>query len=199
MPTLVFWQALHVFIKECYYICSKGIEWGIVKKGGSSVSSTTSDMVVDALLAQYERNPRFLLQVLLDVQDRFRYVPTSAMRSIAEYFDIPESRVFAVATFYKALSLTPKGEKIIKVCQGTACHLRGGKQILKTISENLGISAGETTEDGIFTLETVNCLGCCAMAPVMTIGDKVYGKLNVNDVENILEAERKDALFLKAK
>jgi NADH-quinone oxidoreductase subunit E len=161
--------------------------------------SATSKETIEDLLYRYEKNPRFLLQLLLDVQERFRYVPTEAMRSIARYFDIPESRVFAVATFYKVLSLVPKGEKIIKVCQGTACHLRGGKQVLSAIGEKLGIAAGETTEDGIFTLETVNCLGCCAMAPVMMVGDKVYGKLTVDDVSRILEAEKEDAILSKTR
>ena len=179
---------------------SKGIvigDWR--KKGEFSVSSATSDVAISDILCRYERNPRFLLQVLLDIQEKFRYLPVDAMRSVAEHFEIPESRVFAVATFYKALSLVPKGEKTIKVCQGTACHLRGGTQILNAISERLKIKAGETTKDGIFTLETVNCLGCCAMAPVMMIGDKVYGKLTVADIAGILEAEKEDALISEAR
>ena len=100
---------------------------------------------------------------------------------------IPLSRLYSMATFYKALSLKPKGKYIIKVCDGTACHIRSSKTILDEIENTLGIKPGETTDDGKFSLETVNCLGSCAIAPVMVINNKYYGKLTSSMVREILK------------
>ncbi len=116
------------------------------------------------------------------------------MRAVAAYLDVPESRVYSVATFYKALSLVPLGKNVIKMCDGTACHIRGGSpEILKAFEKELGgISNGETTEDGLFTLQTVNCLGACALAPVVTINDRVFGKVRVKDVPGIIQEVLED-------
>jgi len=91
------------------------------------------------------------------------------MRSVSAYLNVPESRVYSVATFYKALSLVPLGKNIIKICDGTACHIRGSPEVLKAFEKELAITNGETTEDGLFTLQTVYCLGACALAPVVTV------------------------------
>ncbi len=152
------------------------------------VSTDTSE--IEDILSSYPKEPRFLLPALLDIQKRFRYLPVSAMKRVAEYLCVLETRVFSVATFYKALSLTPKGERTIRVCAGTACHLRGSSSILRQIEKELGILSGDTTEDGMFTLETVNCLGACALAPVMMIDDRVYGKMTPHKVCEVL---RKDS------
>ncbi|GAB7015490.1 NADH-quinone oxidoreductase subunit NuoE [Methanogenium cariaci] len=114
------------------------------------------------------------------------------MRAVAAYLDVPESRVYSVATFYKALSLVPLGKNVIKMCDGTACHIRGSPEILKAFEKELGISNGETTEDGLFTLQTVNCLGACALAPVVTINDRVFGKVRVKDVPGIIQEVLED-------
>lgn len=153
-----------------------------------NVSTEISE--IEDILSRYPKEPRFLLPILLDIQERFRYLPVSAMKRVAQYLCVPETRVFSVATFYKTLSLTPKGEKTIRVCAGTACHLRGSSSILRQIEKELGILSGETTEDGMFTLETVNCLGACALAPVMMIDDRVYGKMTPHKVCEVL---RKDS------
>lgn len=116
------------------------------------------------------------------------------MKAVADYLGVPESRVFSVATFYKALSLVPQGKKVIKVCNGTACHLRGSPGLIGALEAALGIKNGETTPDGIFTIQTVNCVGACAMAPVIMINEKVYGKVTLSQIPEILEEERKDAL-----
>lgn len=109
------------------------------------------------------------------------------MRIVAESLNVPESRVYAVATYYRALSLIPQGKHIIRICNGTACHIRGAPNILKTFETKLNIKNGETTEDNLFTLQTVNCLGACALAPVITIDDHVYGKVTIKKVPEIIE------------
>ncbi len=144
---------------------------------------------LEDLLRSTPRHPRFLLPLLQDIQYRFRYLPRDALRLAAGHLGIPESRVYAVATFYKALSLTPRGEKTIKVCLGTACHLRGAGSVLDALSRTLGVQPGGTTEDLRFTLETVNCLGACALAPVVTVNDRVYGQMSPGRVADLLEEE----------
>jgi NADH-quinone oxidoreductase subunit E len=109
------------------------------------------------------------------------------MRFVAKSLNVPESRVYAVATYYRALSLVPQGKHIIKVCNGTACHIRGAPNLLKTFEKELGIKNGETTEDNLFTLQTVNCLGACALAPVVTIDDHVFGKVSIKKVQELIE------------
>ncbi|MBL3593635.1 MAG: NAD(P)H-dependent oxidoreductase subunit E [Synergistaceae bacterium] len=143
-----------------------------------------------AILEVYDREERFLLPILQDIQERFRHLPREALTETARYLAVPESRVFAVATFYKAFSFTPKGRKPIKVCMGTACHLRGASTLLEELERELDLSVGKTTSDGQFSLETVNCLGACALAPVFTVEDRVYGKAEGRLAE-ILERERK--------
>lgn len=136
------------------------------------------------------RHPRIageLLPVLLELQETYRFLPKTALKEVAAYLGVPESRVYAVATFYKALTLKPRGERTIRVCQGTACHLRGAGAVLNKVQEVLGIAPGETTADGRFTLETVNCLGACALAPVLVIGDETYGQLAGDTVGKLLQ------------
>lgn len=135
------------------------------------------------------RHPRFLLPLLQDIQSRYRYLPRASLKLVAEHLGIPESRVYAVATFYKALSLTPRGEKTVRVCLGTACHLRGAASVLDALSRSLGIPPGGTTPDMRFTLETVNCLGACALAPVVTVNEQVYGQMTPGRVAELVETE----------
>ena len=134
------------------------------------------------IMAAYPAHPRFLLPILQDIQHAEKYLSVDAMKAVAHYLDVPDSRVYAVATFYKALSLTPRGEVEIKVCMGTACHLRGAGEIVRELEEKLGVKSGETTPDGKFSLETVNCLGACALAPVVMTGEKVRGGLSVEEI-----------------
>jgi NADH-quinone oxidoreductase subunit E len=110
------------------------------------------------------------------------------MVEIADYVNVPFSRVYSMATFYKAFSLVPKGRYTIKVCDGTACHIKGSNVLLKQLHNVLGITAGETTDDGLFSIETVNCLGACALAPVMVINEKVYPKVTSSTIIDIIKS-----------
>lgn len=139
------------------------------------------------LFEKYPKEKRYTLSILQDLQKQYGYIPKDKLIELSEYMDLPLSKLYSMATFYKALSLKPKGKYIIKVCDGTACHIRSSKTILDEIKNTLGIKPGETTEDGKFSLETVNCLGSCAIAPVMVINDKYYGKMTASMVRQILK------------
>ena len=141
------------------------------------------------VLRVYPQDPRYLLAILLDIQEKEKYLSTSAMKQTAEYLSVPDSRVYAVATFYSTLSMRKKGRKIIRVCMGTACHLRGSGSVLEEISKQLGIKTGETSANGEYTLETVNCVGACALAPVIIAEDRTYGKMSPAKVADILVKE----------
>ena len=145
---------------------------------------------VDALLDAYPRDRRHALAVMQDMQRQFGYVPREGLEALAIRLGRPLAELCGVATFYKALSLKPKGRRVIKVCDGTACHIRGSVNLINAIQRTLGIAPSETTPDGDFSLETVNCLGACALAPVMTIGDKYYGKVAVDSLPVIFEELR---------
>lgn len=139
------------------------------------------------IISPYERNPQFLLAMMQDVQKHFNYLPRAGMKLIAEYVNVPFSRVYAMASFYKAFSLFPKGKYKIKVCDGTACHIKGSPMLLEQLYKHLGIHPGETSPDGEFSLETVNCLGACALAPVMLVNEKVYGNVTPASIEEIIK------------
>ena len=138
------------------------------------------------ILRHYKQDPRYLLAILLDIQESENYISTGAMSAVARHLCVPESRVFAVATFYHTLSLKKKGRKVIRVCMGTACHLRGSAGVLHELEKRLNIKAGGVTEDGEFTLETVNCVGACALAPVVTCGDDSFGRMDPAKVSELL-------------
>ena len=130
---------------------------------------------VDAILSRYPQQEPSLIQVLQDVQRAYNYLPCEVLTRVAGRLGVPLARVFSVATFYKAFSLTPQGRTIIKVCTGTACHIRGAPILISEVERRLGIQPGGTTDDMAFTLQTVNCVGACAMAPVVVVGDKYIG------------------------
>jgi len=127
-----------------------------------------------------------LIPILQETQSVYGYLPMPALDRIAEYLRISKNQVFGVATFYAQFSLKARGKNIIKVCNGTSCHVRGGKAVLEALEHALGVQAGDTTPDMNFTLETVACLGTCFLSPVMMINDKYYGKLNPKKAEEIL-------------
>jgi NADH-quinone oxidoreductase subunit E len=127
-----------------------------------------------------------LMSVLEDVQARYRYLPKDALILISERMGVPLSQAYSVATFYNAFSLKPKGRHVISVCLGTACIVRGARKVLERASHKLGIQPGETTEDGEFTLETVNCLGACALGPVAVVDGTYYGQMSGLEADALL-------------
>ena len=142
---------------------------------------------IDKILQEYPAEQRFSLAILQEVQKEYSYISADNLKAISDYLEIPISQVFSMATFYKALSLNKKGKFVLKVCDGTACHIRGSKSVLDEIERTLGIKEGETTEDGLFSVEVVNCLGSCAMAPVVICDEEYYGKLVPGEGEKIVE------------
>ena len=141
---------------------------------------------IDEILAQYKGQEGILIAVLQDVQELFNYLPRPALKYIAEVLRIPISEVYGVVTFYSQFHLNPRGRNIIRCCQGTACHVRGGKHVLAALEKQLGIKAGNTTDDQKFTLETIACLGACGMAPVMQVNGDTYGRLTPDEIPPIL-------------
>ena len=141
---------------------------------------------LDELLSPYPGNKGDLIPILQEVQEKFGYLPREAMKKIAKFLSLPESTVYGVSTFYAQFKFVPTGKRIIKVCRGTACHVRGAGRILGEIERKLGIKPGETTEDLEYTLETIACFGSCALAPVIVIDKDVYGRMTTTKVGQIL-------------
>ncbi len=141
---------------------------------------------IDQIIDKYVNEKGILIQLLLDIQHEFNWIPKEAIKRISERLKIPYSQIFRVASFYTALSLEPIGRHLVRVCSGTACYIRGGPRILDSLEIKLGIKSGETTKDDKFTLKTVNCLGCCALGPVVEIDRQYFGKLNAAKVEKLL-------------
>ncbi|MGI6142718.1 MAG: NAD(P)H-dependent oxidoreductase subunit E [bacterium] len=139
------------------------------------------------IITKYPREQRFLLAALQDIQKEYNYLPREVLGLVREHFSVPMSRLYSMATFYKALTLEPKGQYVIKVCDGTACHIRGSGLLIEEIQRLLKIAPGETSADGKYSLETVNCLGSCALAPVMVINDQYYGKVAPASLGKILD------------
>ncbi|WP_123054246.1 NADH-quinone oxidoreductase subunit NuoE [Clostridium sp. JN-1] len=142
------------------------------------------------VIKKYPKQKRFTLAILQDIQRKYKYIPREAIEALAKYLDTPVSRLYGMATFYKALSLTPKGKYIITVCDGTACHVAGSMVVFDELEKYLGIKPGETTKDRMFSINTVNCIGCCAISPVMMINDKYYGNLTPKIVKEIIDSYR---------
>lgn len=141
---------------------------------------------IDKIIDKYQGEQGVLIQILLDVQNQYNWLPETALRRVSQRLGIAFSEVYRTASFYKALSLTPRGRHLVRVCLGTACHVRGAPRILDKAEQALGIKAGETTQDMRFTLERVNCLGCCALGPVMVVDGEAHGKLTVAKVGEVL-------------
>jgi NADH-quinone oxidoreductase subunit E len=135
----------------------------------------------------YSGHERELIPILQDIQDVFGYLPSDALRATASFLNVPDCTVYGVATFYAQFHLTPQGRNKIKLCEGTACHVRGADAIMRAIETKLGIKAGESTADFEFNLEKVACFGSCALAPVMVVNGKVYGNVTTEQAVEILD------------
>ena len=139
-----------------------------------------------AVIAENCHDKSNVMVVMQKAQDIYGYLPLEVQEMIAEGMGVSLEKVYGVATFYAQFSLTPKGDNIISVCQGTACYVKGGAQVLERVERELGITSNQTTADGKFTIQDTRCLGCCGLAPVMTINEDVYGKLTPDMIPDIL-------------
>jgi NADH-quinone oxidoreductase subunit E len=141
---------------------------------------------VKQVLKKYQSDKSALIDILHDTQAEIGYLPREAMEEIGAGLGIPLSRVFSVATFFKAFSLTPRGRHLVSVCMGTACHVRGSDKVLEQLEKELGIKTGGNTPDLKFTLETVNCVGACALGPMVIIGDDYHGEMTPEKVSGVI-------------
>jgi NADH-quinone oxidoreductase subunit E len=141
---------------------------------------------LNRLLKNYDEKDGFLIQLLLDLQSEMHWISKEMIDELSLRLKIPRSQIFRVASFYKAISLSPVGKHKLSVCMGTACQVRGAQRLLDTYQLKLGIKHGETTTDGKFTLNRVNCLGCCAIGPVIVVDDNYHGRVDSKDAENML-------------
>jgi len=142
--------------------------------------------IVDEVVAPWENKEGNLIMVLHQIQNRFSYVPREVSFEVAKRLNIPMARIYEVITFYHYFKLEAPGKNIISACMGTACYLKGAPAIVDALKNTLGIDPGETTPDRNFHVQTVRCLGCCGLAPVMTVGAKVYGKVNPQSIAGIV-------------
>jgi NADH-quinone oxidoreductase E subunit len=142
---------------------------------------------IEPILEKYEGQNGALIPILQEVQAMYGYLPEEVLTAISKGLNIPVSRVYGVVTFYAQFYLNPRGQHTVRVCRGTACHVRGGKNVLKAVQQHLRIGENETTEDFKFTYETVACLGACALAPVLLVDKTYYGKLTPARVEQVLK------------
>jgi NADH-quinone oxidoreductase subunit E len=162
-------------MKEC---CSSGLDPSKIKE--------VQPGKVAEILENFEHRVDSLIMILQDIQEEYRYLPESALRIVSDDLELPLSQLYEVATFYRSFSLEPRGTHEVKVCLGTACHLRGGTMILENLERELGVKAGQTTPDLDFTLETVNCVGACALAPLVLVDSEYHGGTRPSKIKDIL-------------
>jgi NADH-quinone oxidoreductase subunit E len=151
---------------------------------------TTVEESLNGILSSYQGREDELIPILQQVQQVFGYLPELAMKKIAKFLKLPESTVFGVGTFYAQFKLIPTGRNIIRVCRGTACHVRGGARILREVEKHLGIKPGESSPDLEYCLETVACIGACALAPTMVVNNETHGQMTTKKVAEVLEQFR---------
>ncbi len=173
---------------DCIKNCPVKYEIYPIREEAINVHLETDEQVkVDAILDQYQDKDGVLIPLLKEINKEFNYLPENILRYASGKMGIPLSLTYRIATFYNSFSLVPKGRHIINVCAGTTCYVRGANKLLDRLSSGLNVGVGETTEDKRFTLETVRCLGCCSLAPVMSIDGEIYGKLKGREIEEILQ------------
>ncbi len=144
------------------------------------------DDKVTTIINKYNRDKSQLVSILQDIQSEYYYLPKEVLVQVSETMIVPLSQIYSLATFFRAFSLKPRGRHLINVCLGTACHVRGAGRVLESIERNLGLNRGETTEDNKFTLETVNCVGACALGPVVKIDGEYFGQMSTDKVDPLL-------------
>lgn len=159
----------------------------ILQEKGTATQDSVDLTLIDPLIEKYKSKKGNLIPILQGTQNMYGYLPEEAFIKISELTGLKLSEMYGVATFYTQFRLNPVGKHIVKVCHGTACHVQNATAISEALEDALGIKDGETTEDRLFTLESVACLGCCSLAPVMMIGDETYGKLTGNQAVKIVK------------
>lgn len=142
---------------------------------------------IDQIVEKHRGEASSLIQVLLEIQRENRWLPKEALARVSERLEVPLAQIQHIVTFYKAFSLVPRGRYRVNICMGTACHVRGAPRVLDTVKDVIGIGPGETDLELRFSLETVNCLGCCALGPVLEINGQTHGKVSTTDVEGVLQ------------
>lgn len=170
---------------------------GAVRRGTTTSAVKTTGRsperaFVRDIVRKYGRRRRAVIQVLQDLQDRFRWLAPEMLEAVALEMKMPLAHVYSVATFYKSFSLKPRGRHTCTVCMGTACHVRGGAAVLEHFERKLGLRAGQTSPDGEVTLERVNCLGACALAPLAVVDGRYYGQMNESKADKVLQRLRED-------
>ena len=145
------------------------------------------DEFLDGLCAKYQPIKDNLIQMLNEVQEHYGYIPTKAQKVLSEFLNVPMAEVYGVITFYSRFTLKPKGKYNIAVCLGTACYVKGSQKIMDRLKERLKIEAGETTADGLFSIEETRCVGACGLAPVFTVNGEVYGKATVQVLDKVID------------
>ena len=145
------------------------------------------DEKVASILDRHENDSSMLVSILQDIQEEYNHLPRESLEQVSRTLDVPLSRIYSIATFFKALRLTPRGRHLINVCMGTACHVRGSVKVLEAIERELDIERGGTTEDLGFTLETVNCVGACALGPVVIVDGEYHGQMRSEKVKDMIK------------
>jgi len=146
---------------------------------------------VNQIIGKWESRKDFLIEMLQDIQDEYYYLPRDVLVEVSKVLEVPLNQVYEVATYYKAFSLTPKGRYTVSVCQGTACHVQGADTVLSSFERALRVKLGETDKNQDFTLEAVRCLGCCGLAPVVTVNKDIYAKLEPSQVLKVVDKYKK--------
>ncbi len=141
---------------------------------------------INKIIDKWNADPDYVIEMMQDIQDELKHTPREALEQVAKQTKVPLARLYHIATFYKSFSLEPRGKFEIQVCTGTACHVKGAALILDAFERELNIQTGETTKDKLFSLEGVRCLGCCSLAPVITIGKDLYGEVKTADIPKLI-------------
>lgn len=148
---------------------------------------------IDEIIRKWDSDNEYVIEMMQDIQDEFRHISKDTLEQINKSTKVPLAELYHIATFYKAFSLEPRGRFEIQVCMGTACHVKGAGRVLDAFERELGIADGQTTGDKLFSLEGVRCLGCCSLAPVVTIGEDLYGEVQPSQVPRLLKKYKKMA------
>jgi NADH-quinone oxidoreductase subunit E len=154
------------------------------------LEQTCCSDVIDKVLSHYPLRASSLISVLEDLQEELNYLPEQVLDRVAAQLQVPRSQTYHVATFYKSFSLKPRGKHLISVCRGTACHVQGAQKVADMLESELGIVDGETSDDGLFTVQSVRCLGCCSLAPAIMIDREVHGGVTPSELGKILDGYR---------